>query len=63
MIKSEFIDDNLDLVKSIKSILEKIFNLEINEGDENNLTHSFKVLIFDDLVYETITPILKVILY
>ena len=56
----DFNEDKLDLVKSIKTILERIFNLELNEGDEEDLIYSFKVLIFDDLVYETISPMLKV---
>jgi hypothetical protein len=54
-------EDKLDLVKCTKNVLEKIFNLELNEGDEEDLIHCFKILIFDDIVYETICPILKVI--
>ena len=63
MNSTDINEDKLDLVRSIKIVLEKIFNLELNEGEDEDLINSFKVLIFDDHVYETICPILKVKLF
>ena len=54
-------EEKLDLVKSLNSIVEKILKLDLNDEDED-LQYCFKVLIFDDYVFEIICPLLKVIL-
>jgi hypothetical protein len=51
-------DEKLDLVKSMKSVLEKMLVLE---DDDENFQYCFKVLIFDDYVYDILCPLLKVI--
>lgn len=53
-------EDKLDLVYSLKSIVERILKLDIRDEDED-LQYCFKVLIFDDYVFEIISPLLKVI--
>ena len=53
--------ESLDLLKSLKSTLESIFNLELSPGENPELESCFKVLIFDDLVFDIISPLLKVI--
>ncbi len=50
-------EDKLDLVKSMKIVLEKILTLE---EDDDNFQYCFKVLIFDDYVFNIICPLLKV---
>ena len=50
-------DEKLDLVKSMKSVLEKMLILE---DDDENFQYCFKVLIFDDYVYDILCPLLKV---
>jgi hypothetical protein len=52
-------EEKLDLVKSLKNIIDKILKLDSNEEDED-LQHCFKVLIFDDYVFDIICPLLKV---
>ena len=52
-------EDKLDLVKSLKATVERILKLDINDDDED-LQFCFKVLIFDDYVYEILCPLLKV---
>jgi hypothetical protein len=50
-------EEKLDLVKSMKNVLEKMLTLE---DDDENFQYCFKVLIFDDYVYDIICPLLKV---
>jgi len=52
-------EEKLDLVKSLKSIVERILKLDLNDEDED-MQYCFKVLIFDDYVFEIICPLLKV---
>jgi len=56
MIESE---DKLNLVNSMKKVIENIFKLDTSEEDED-LQYCFKVLIFDDYVYDILCPLLKV---
>lgn len=53
-------DEKLDLVKSLKSVMERILKLDFLDEDED-LQYCFKVLIFDDYVFDIICPLLKVI--
>jgi hypothetical protein len=55
-------DDRLDLVKSMKNTIERILKLDISDEDED-LQYCFKVLIFDDYVFDIICPLLKVKLF
>ena len=52
-------DDKLDLVKSLKSVMERVLKLDSIDEDED-LQYCFKVLIFDDYVFDIICPLLKV---
>ncbi len=52
-------DDKINLVNSMKKVIENIFKLDISEEDED-LQYCFKVLIFDDYVYDILCPLLKV---
>jgi hypothetical protein len=52
-------EDKLNRVTSLKSIVYKILNLELKDEDED-LQYCFKVLIFDDYVFDIICPLLKV---
>jgi len=54
------LDNSLNLLKSLQTILNKIFNLELSEGQNDELQSCFKVLIFDDYAYDIICPFLKV---
>ena len=40
------LDQSLDLLKSLKKIINNIFNLELVESDEDELQSCFKILIF-----------------
>jgi hypothetical protein len=51
--------DKLDLVNSLKTIVEKVLKLDLTDDDEE-LQYCFKVLIFDDYVFDMICPLLKV---
>lgn len=53
-------EERLDLVKSLKTVVERILKLDLNDEDEE-LQYCFKVLIFDDYVFEILCPLLKVI--
>jgi hypothetical protein len=53
-------EDKLDLVISLKSVMERILKLDSNDEDED-LQYCFKVLIFDDYTFDIICPLLKVI--
>lgn len=53
-------EDKLDLVKSMQNVVDRILKLDINDEDED-LQYCFKVLVFDDYVFEIICPLLKVI--
>jgi hypothetical protein len=52
-------EERLDLVKSLKTVVERILKLDLNDEDEE-LQYCFKVLIFDDYVFEILCPLLKV---
>jgi hypothetical protein len=52
-------DNKLDIVKSMKEMVNQILRLDISDEDEQ-LQYCFKVLIFDDYVYDIICPLLKV---
>jgi hypothetical protein len=52
-------DDKLNLVYSLKKNVERIFNLDLTDDDED-LKYCFKALIFDDYVFNILSPILKV---
>jgi len=52
-------DDKINLVMSMKKVIEKIFKLDLQEEDED-LQNCFKILIFDDYVYDILCPLLKV---
>jgi len=54
------LEESLDLLKALKTTLDKIFDLDLSEGDNDELEFCFKVLIFDDIVYDIISPLLKV---
>lgn len=49
---------NFNVVTGLKNTLKSIFSLGANEGDE--LANCFKVLVFDDYVYEILCPLMKV---
>ncbi len=55
-------EERLDLVQSLRTIVERILKLDIKD-DEEDLQYCFKVLIFDDYVFEIISPLLKVLVY
>jgi hypothetical protein len=55
-------DEKLDLVKSLKNVVDRILKLDSNDEDED-LQYCFKVLIFDDYVFDIICPLLKVIIH
>jgi hypothetical protein len=55
-------DEKLDLVKSLKNVVDRILKLDSNVEDED-LQYCFKVLIFDDYVFDIICPLLKVIIH
>jgi len=52
-------EEQLDLVKSLKTTIDRILKLDSNDEDED-LQFCFKVLIFDDYVFDIICPLLKV---
>jgi hypothetical protein len=52
-------EEHLDLVKSLKTTIDRILKLDSNDEDED-LQFCFKVLIFDDYVFDIICPLLKV---
>jgi hypothetical protein len=52
-------EEKLDLVKSLQATIDRILKLDSNDEDED-LQFCFKVLIFDDYVFEIICPLLKV---
>lgn len=54
-------EDKLNLVNSLKKNIDRIFNLDLSDEDED-LKYCFKALIFDDYVFNILSPILKVIL-
>jgi hypothetical protein len=58
-VVSDSQEEKLDLVKLMKSTVEKILKLDINDEDEE-LQYCFKVLVFDDYVFNLICPLLKV---
>jgi len=58
-IETSVSEDKLDLVKSLKATIDRILTLDSNEEDED-LQFCFKVLIFDDYVFDIICPLLKV---
>jgi hypothetical protein len=58
-IENSVNEDKLDLVKSLKATIDRILTLDSNEEDED-LQFCFKVLIFDDYVFDIICPLLKV---
>jgi len=51
-------DDKINLVMSMKEVIEKIFRLDSEEDED--LQYCFKVLVFDDYVYDILCPLLKV---
>jgi hypothetical protein len=53
-------EEKLDFVKSLKATIDRILRLDSNDEDED-LQFCFKVLIFDDYVFDIICPLLKVI--
>ncbi len=55
-------DDKIDLVKCLKSSVDRILKLDLSDEDED-LQHCFKVLIFDDSTFDIISPLLKVEIY
>lgn len=52
-------EEKLDLVKSLKAVVDRVLKLDSNDEDEE-LQYCFKVLIFDDYVFDIICPLLKV---
>lgn len=52
-------EEGFNLTSSLKGVVDKIFKLEAGEEDEE-LECCFKVLIFDDYVFNIICPLLKV---
>lgn len=56
---NENLEEKLDLVKSMKNTVDKILKLDLNDEDED-LQYCFKVLLFDDYVFDIICPLLKV---
>jgi hypothetical protein len=51
-------DDKINLVMSMQKVIEKIFKLD--SEDDEDLQYCFKVLVFDDYVYDILCPLLKV---
>ena len=43
-------DDKINLVMSMQKVIEKIFKLD--SEDDEDLQYCFKVLVFDDYVYD-----------
>lgn len=54
---SHTIDYNFNITKGLSSTLKSIFNLSNNDSDFFN--NCFKVLVFDDYVFEILSPLLK----
>lgn len=52
-------EEKLNLVRSMKNTVDKILKLDLSDEDED-LQYCFKVLIFDDYVFDIICPLLKV---
>lgn len=51
-------EDKFNIINCLKSNLKSIFSL--NENIDTNLIKCFKVLIFDDAVFQVLSPLLKV---
>ncbi len=54
------LEESLDLLKALKTNLNQIFNLDSSDVENEELQYCFKVLIFDDYVFDIISPLLKV---
>jgi len=61
--ESQNLETSMNLLKSMQNVLKNIFNLELSEGENDDLSSCFKVLVFDDHVYDIIYPFLKVKFY
>lgn len=54
-------DESVNLVTSMKDTLEKIFNLNSDNTElEESLKYCFKILLFDDKVFNILSPLLKI---
>ena len=54
-------ESDLQIVTKFTDQLRRIFNLEITDANYNeDLQNCFKVIVFDDYVFNIISPFLKV---
>ncbi len=53
-------DESINLVTNMNNILKDIFSLKDDYTDSDELKYCFKVLIFDDKVFNILSPLLKI---
>ena len=54
------IDKSINLAKNLNNMLKEIFLLKDDNLDNEELKYCFKVLLFDDNVYNILSPLLKI---
>ena len=53
-------DTSINLVKNMNIILQDIFSLKDDYSDDEELKYCFKILLFDDKVFNILAPLLKI---
>ena len=53
-------DTSINLVTNMNSILQDIFSLKDDYSDDDELKYCFKILLFDDKVFNILSPLLKI---
>ena len=53
-------DTSINLVTNMNSILQDIFSLKDDFSDDEELKYCFKILLFDDKVFNILSPLLKI---
>ena len=56
----EKIDESINLVTNLNNTLKEIFILKDDYSDNDELKYCFKVLLFDDKVFNILSPLLKI---
>ena len=54
------IDESINLVTNMNNLLKDIFSLKDDYSDTDELKYCFKVLLFDDKVFNILSPLLKI---
>jgi len=54
------IDESINLVTNMNNLLKDIFSLKDDYSDSDELKYCFKVLLFDDKVFNILSPLLKI---